>query len=189
MNTALDLAGTDREGVKLQSVPPILADERKGLDAVFGTYMGVQLVVTKDGWKLIPYSETRVPVAKRRSPKSSDSEPLKLFIMRNVRGNSDSPGNVSRGLFRFPVICSHHAFSQASQTPDSPARLACFAIHLPCARPALRSKTLPGFQECLVHKTATADHRSIREITDPAMQHLPEWDLAIIFAFKFRLLF
>ena len=72
MNTALDLAGTDRESVKLQSVPPILADERKGLDAVFGTYMGVQLVVTKDGWKLIPYSETRVPVAKRRSPKSSD---------------------------------------------------------------------------------------------------------------------
>jgi arylsulfatase A-like enzyme len=59
MATALDLAGADRDGVEFQSVLPLLAGEKGGLDAVYAAYMDVQRAVIHDGWKLILY-----PVAK-----------------------------------------------------------------------------------------------------------------------------
>jgi choline-sulfatase len=60
MATALDLAGADREGVEFQSIRPLLAGEKGGLDAVYAAYMDKQRAVIDDGWKLILYPEAKV---------------------------------------------------------------------------------------------------------------------------------
>jgi choline-sulfatase len=60
MATALDLAGADREGVEFQSVRPLLAGEKGGLDAVYAAYMDTQRAVIHDGWKLILYPKAKV---------------------------------------------------------------------------------------------------------------------------------
>jgi choline-sulfatase len=60
MATALDLAGADRDGVEFQSVRPLLAGEKGGLDAVYAAYMDKQRAVIDDGWKLILYPEAKV---------------------------------------------------------------------------------------------------------------------------------
>jgi choline-sulfatase len=60
MATALDLAGADREGVEFQSVRPLLAGKKGGLDAVYGAYLDSQRAVIHDGWKLILYPKAKV---------------------------------------------------------------------------------------------------------------------------------
>ena len=60
MATALDLAGADREGIEFQSIRPLLAGEKGGLDAVYAAYMDQQRAVIHDGWKLILYPKARV---------------------------------------------------------------------------------------------------------------------------------
>ena len=60
MATALDIAGADREGIEFQSVRPLLAVEKGGLDAVYAAYMHTQRAVIDDGWKLILYPEAKV---------------------------------------------------------------------------------------------------------------------------------
>ena len=60
MATALDIAGADREGIEFQSVRPLLAGEKGGLDAVYAAYMHTQRAVIDDGWKLILYPEAKV---------------------------------------------------------------------------------------------------------------------------------
>jgi len=60
MATALDIAGADREGIEFQSVRPLLAGEKGGLDAVYAAYMDTQRVVIHDGWKLILYPDAKV---------------------------------------------------------------------------------------------------------------------------------
>lgn len=60
MATALDLAGADRDGIEFQSVRPLLAGEKGGLDAVYAAYMDVQRAVIHDGWKLILYPDAKV---------------------------------------------------------------------------------------------------------------------------------
>ncbi len=60
MATALDVAGADREGIEFQSVRPLLAGEKGGLDAVYAAYMDKQRAVIHDGWKLILYPEAKV---------------------------------------------------------------------------------------------------------------------------------
>lgn len=60
MATALDLAGADRQGVEFQSVRPLLAGEKGGLDAVYGAYTDAQRTVIHDGWKLILYPKAKV---------------------------------------------------------------------------------------------------------------------------------
>jgi len=58
--TALDVAGADLEGIEFQSVLPILAGEKGGLDAVYAAYLNAQRAVIHDGWKLILYPEAKV---------------------------------------------------------------------------------------------------------------------------------
>lgn len=60
MATALDLAGAKREDVEFQSLRPLLAGEKGGLDAVYGAYMDLQRAVIHDGWKLILYPKAKV---------------------------------------------------------------------------------------------------------------------------------
>lgn len=60
MATALDIAGADREGIEFQSVRPLLAGEKGGLDAVYAAYTNSQRAVIHDGWKLILYPDARV---------------------------------------------------------------------------------------------------------------------------------
>ncbi len=60
MATALDIAGANREGVEFQSVRPLLAGEKGGLDAVYGAYLDLQRAVIHDGWKLILYPKAKV---------------------------------------------------------------------------------------------------------------------------------
>jgi choline-sulfatase len=60
MATALDLAGADREGIEVQSVRPLLAGEKGGLDAVYAAYMDTQRAVIDGGWKLILYPKAKV---------------------------------------------------------------------------------------------------------------------------------
>jgi arylsulfatase A-like enzyme len=60
MATALDLAGAKREDVEFQSLRPLLAGEKGGLDAVYGAYMDFQRAVIHDGWKLILYPKAKV---------------------------------------------------------------------------------------------------------------------------------
>jgi arylsulfatase A-like enzyme len=60
MATALDLAGADREGIEFQSIRPLLAGEKGGLDAVYAAYMDQQRAVIHDGWKLILYPDAKV---------------------------------------------------------------------------------------------------------------------------------
>ena len=60
MATALDLAGADRAGVEFQSVRPLLAGEKGGLDAVYGAYLDSQRAVIHNGWKLILYPQAKV---------------------------------------------------------------------------------------------------------------------------------
>jgi choline-sulfatase len=60
MATALDLAGADREGIEFQSVRPLLAGEKGGLDAVYAAYMDTQRAVIDGGWKLILYPKAKV---------------------------------------------------------------------------------------------------------------------------------
>lgn len=60
MATALDLAGADREGIDFQSIRPLLAGEKGGLDAVYAAYMDTQRAVIHDGWKLILYPKAKV---------------------------------------------------------------------------------------------------------------------------------
>jgi len=60
MATALDLAGADREGIEFQSVRPLLAGEKGGLDAVYAAYTDTQRAVIHDGWKLMLYPKARV---------------------------------------------------------------------------------------------------------------------------------
>lgn len=60
MPTALDLAGADLEDIEFQSVLPMLAGEKGGLDAVYAAYLAVQRAVIHDGWKLILYPEAKV---------------------------------------------------------------------------------------------------------------------------------
>jgi choline-sulfatase len=59
MATALDLAGADMDGIEFQSVRPMLAGEKGGLDAVYAAYMDKQRAVIQDGWKLILYPKAR----------------------------------------------------------------------------------------------------------------------------------
>jgi choline-sulfatase len=60
MATALDLAGAKREDVEFQSLRPLLAGEKGGLDAVYAAYMDLQRAVIHDGWKLILYPKAKV---------------------------------------------------------------------------------------------------------------------------------
>lgn len=60
MATALDLAGADREGIEFQSLRPLLAGEKGGLDAVYAAYTEQQRAVIDDGWKLILYPKAKV---------------------------------------------------------------------------------------------------------------------------------
>lgn len=60
MATALDLAGADREGIEFQSVRPLLAGKKGGIDAVYGAYMDTQRAVIHDSWKLILYPKAKV---------------------------------------------------------------------------------------------------------------------------------
>ncbi len=60
MATALDIAGADQNGVEFQSVLPLLAGEKGGLDAVYAAYMNKQRTVISDGWKLILYPDAKV---------------------------------------------------------------------------------------------------------------------------------
>lgn len=60
MATALDLAGADTQDIEFQSLRPLLAEQGKGLDAVYGTYLNLQRAVTHEGWKLILYPEAKV---------------------------------------------------------------------------------------------------------------------------------
>lgn len=60
MATALELAGADREGIEFQSIRPLLAGEKGGLDAVYASYMNTQRAVIQDGWKLILYPKAKV---------------------------------------------------------------------------------------------------------------------------------
>jgi len=60
MATALDLAGANREDIEFQSLRPLLAGEKGGLDAVYGAYMDLQRAVIHDGWKLILYPKAKV---------------------------------------------------------------------------------------------------------------------------------
>jgi choline-sulfatase len=60
MATALDLAGAKREDIEFQSLRPLLAGEKGGLDAVYAAYMDLQRAVIHDGWKLILYPKAKV---------------------------------------------------------------------------------------------------------------------------------
>lgn len=60
MATALDLAGADSEGIEFQSVRPLLAGKKGGLDAVYAAYMDTQRAVIHDGWKLILYPQAKI---------------------------------------------------------------------------------------------------------------------------------
>jgi arylsulfatase A-like enzyme len=60
MATALDLAGADREGIEFQSVRPLLAGEKDGLEAVYAAYTNLQRAVIHDHWKLILYPQAKV---------------------------------------------------------------------------------------------------------------------------------
>lgn len=60
MATALDLAGADREDVEFDSLLPLLAGKKEGLDAVYAAYMNKQRAVIEAGWKLILYPEAKV---------------------------------------------------------------------------------------------------------------------------------
>ncbi len=59
MATALDLAGADRNGIEFQSIRPLLAGEKGGLDAVYASYTATQRAVIEDGWKLMLYPEAK----------------------------------------------------------------------------------------------------------------------------------
>jgi len=60
MPTALEIAGAPLDDIEFQSVLPILAGEKGGLDAVYGAYLDVQRAVIHDGWKLILYPTAKV---------------------------------------------------------------------------------------------------------------------------------
>ncbi|MFM7181099.1 MAG: sulfatase-like hydrolase/transferase [Verrucomicrobiales bacterium] len=60
MATALDLAGADLKDIEFQSVRPMLAGGKGGLDAVYAAYMDKQRAVIDGGWKLILYPEAKV---------------------------------------------------------------------------------------------------------------------------------
>ncbi len=55
-----DLADANREGIEFQSVLPLLAGEKGGLDAVYAAYMDTQRAVIHDGWKLILYPQAKI---------------------------------------------------------------------------------------------------------------------------------
>ncbi len=57
MPTALELAGAPiPDYVEFKSVLPLIKGERKqNYDSIYGAYMGLQRMVTMDGWKLIHY--------------------------------------------------------------------------------------------------------------------------------------
>jgi choline-sulfatase len=62
MPTTLELAGVERPAhVQFQSLLPILREGKASkYDAIYGAYLGLQRMVTQDGWKLIAYPEAGV---------------------------------------------------------------------------------------------------------------------------------
>ena len=61
MPTTLELAGVERpEHVDFQNLLPILSGEQKTkYNSIYGAYLKLQRMVTKDGWKLIVYPEAK----------------------------------------------------------------------------------------------------------------------------------
>lgn len=55
-----DLADANREGIEFQSVRPLLAGKKGGLDAVYAAYTDTQRAVIHDGWKLILYPQAKI---------------------------------------------------------------------------------------------------------------------------------
>ncbi|MEO5716095.1 MAG: hypothetical protein ABIT37_21630 [Luteolibacter sp.] len=39
----------------------------------------------------------------------------------------------------------------------------------------------------MIHKAPAADHRTVREITNPTAQHFPQRDFSVVFLLPFRL--
>jgi choline-sulfatase len=61
MATALDLAGADRKDVDFKSLLPLVRGEAKDLHGdIYGAYLDLQRMITREGWKLLHYPKARV---------------------------------------------------------------------------------------------------------------------------------
>ena len=59
--TTLELAGTDTDGVAFKSLNPLIAGKKDPhYAAIYGAYLNVQRMITKDGFKLIYYPKAKI---------------------------------------------------------------------------------------------------------------------------------
>jgi len=59
--TSLDIAAGNKEGIDFKSLIPLINDESKEhYNSIYGAYMNLQRMITKDGFKLLYYPKANV---------------------------------------------------------------------------------------------------------------------------------
>jgi len=61
MSTSLEISGAEQQGVDFKSLMPLIQEKSdQHYDSIYGAYMNLQRMITKDGFKLLHYPEANV---------------------------------------------------------------------------------------------------------------------------------